>query len=66
MTFSELMGAVVQTASRRVVAGSRRNALSALEARYQASRDTRDLLLGLTAAVASTTSPASTTARRSA
>jgi hypothetical protein len=62
MTFSELMGAVVQTATQGVAAGSRRNALGALEARYQVTRDSRDVLLALTAAVA----PASTSQRRSA
>ena len=65
MTFSELMGAVVQTATRGVVAGSRRNALGALESRYQVTRDGRDVMLALTAAV----SPAPATAapeRRSA
>ena len=62
MTFSELMSAVVQTATQGVVAGSRRNALAALEARYQLTRDSRDVLVALTAAVA----PAPTTQRRSA
>jgi hypothetical protein len=56
------MSAVVQTATQGVVAGSRRNALAALEARYQLTRDSRDVLLALTAAVA----PAPTTQRRSA
>jgi hypothetical protein len=66
MTFSELMGALVQTASQGVVAGSRRNALSALEARYRATRESRDVLLALTAAVTPAPSPTTRTARRSA
>jgi hypothetical protein len=49
MTFSELLGAVVQTASQGVAAGSRANALAALEARYQATREGRDVLAALTA-----------------
>jgi len=50
MTFSELLGAVVQTASQRVAAGSRANAFAALEARYQATLEGRDVLAALTAA----------------
>jgi hypothetical protein len=50
MTFSELLGAVVQTASQAVAAGSRANALAALEARYQATLEGRDVLAALTAA----------------
>ena len=49
MTFSELLGAVVQTASQAVVAGSRANALAALEARYQATLEGRDVLAALAA-----------------
>jgi hypothetical protein len=49
MTFSELLGAVVQTASQAVAAGSRANALAALEARYQATLEGRDVLAALTA-----------------
>ena len=49
MTFSELLGAVVRTASQGVAAGSRANALAALEARYQATLDGRDVLAALTA-----------------
>ncbi len=64
MTFSELMGAVVQTATQAVVAGSRRNALGALESRYQVTRDGRDVMLALTAAVSPV--PASSAERRSA
>jgi hypothetical protein len=48
MTFSELLGAVVQTASQAVAAGSRANALAALEARYQATLEGRDVLAALT------------------
>ena len=51
MTFYELMGAVVQTATKGVAAGSRRNALGALESRYQLTREGRDVMLALTAAV---------------
>jgi hypothetical protein len=54
MTFSELMGAVVQTATEGVLAGSRRNALGALESRYRATREGRDVMLALTAAVSRT------------
>ena len=49
MTFSELLGAVVQTASQAVAAGSRANALAALEARYQATLEGRDVLAALAA-----------------
>jgi hypothetical protein len=49
MTFSELLGAVVQTASQGVAAGSRANALAALEARYRATLEGRDVLAALTA-----------------
>jgi len=49
MTFSELLGAVVQTASQGVAAGSRANALAALEARYQDTLEGRDVLAALTA-----------------
>ena len=49
MTFSELLGAVVQTASQGVAAGSRANALAALEARYQATLEGRNVLAALTA-----------------
>ena len=69
MTFSELMGAVVQSATQGVAAGSRRNALGALESRYQATREGRDVLLALTAAVAptpATSRPVAPPERRSA
>jgi hypothetical protein len=59
MTFSDLLGAVVHTATSGVVAGSRRNALGALESRYQVSRDSRDVMLALTAAVSPASGPAS-------
>ena len=49
MTFSELLGAVVQTATQAVAAGSRANALAALEARYQVSLESRDVLAALSA-----------------
>jgi hypothetical protein len=58
MTFSELMGAVVRTATSGVVAGSRRNALTALESRYQVTRESRDVMLALTAAVSPAAGPA--------
>ncbi len=64
MTFYELMGAVVQTATQGVAAGSRRNALGALESRYQLTREGRDVMLALTAAVSP--APAATPERRSA
>ena len=50
MTFSELLSAVVQTASQGVAAGSRANALAALEARYQVTLEGREVLAALTAA----------------
>ena len=66
MTFSELMGAVVQTATQGVVAGSRRNALGALESRYQVTRDGREVMLALTAAVSPTGSASAAPQRRTA
>ena len=50
MTFLELMGAVLRTATDGVAAGSRRNARAALDARYQVTREGRDVLAALTAA----------------
>ena len=44
MTFLELMGAVLRTATDGVAAGSRRNARAALDARYQVTREGRDVL----------------------
>jgi hypothetical protein len=55
---------VVQTATQRVAAGSRRNALGALESRYQLTREGRDVMLALTTAVSP--APAATPERRSA
>jgi len=55
MTFLELMGAVLRTATDGVAAGSRRNARAALDARYQVTREGRDVLVALAAAPVRTT-----------
>jgi hypothetical protein len=64
-SFSELVGTALQTATGRLVEGSRRNAREALEVRYELARQSREVMSGL-AARQQTVAPLPPRQRRSA